>query len=144
MTTARATFMLYLATAISAATGLAMMLAVLFDDQLFIAFFLDLAFLPLDGAQAMMDDAARLTTAISGGLLFGFAVMAWQVTREVYRRDQAAGRRILLPAIIGWFVVDGSGSLAAGAPFNVVLNTAFLALFLVPLLLNHRQSAPAV
>ena len=31
-----------------------------------------------------------------------------------------------------WFVIDGAGSIAAGAPLNLVGNVAFLVMFILP------------
>ncbi|MEM6743028.1 MAG: excinuclease ABC subunit A [Pseudomonadota bacterium] len=96
--------------------------------------FVDLVFLPFDGAQRIESDGARLWVGIAGGLLAGLGATFLQVTRRVAAQDPGAGRAILLPGILAWFVMDGAGSVAAGAPFNVAVNGVFLALFAVPAL----------
>ena len=101
--------------------------------------FIDIAFLPPDGGQAPHGEAARLLQAISGGILAGWGVTTLLITRHVYANDPATGRAILLPAMATWFVIDGAGSIAVGAAFNVVMNSAFLAMFLVPLLAAQRE-----
>ena len=89
----------------------------------------------LDAVQPQVSEpGARLVTAICGGVLLGFGLLIWQVTSRVYAHDPDAGRAILLPAILGWYVLDSIGSILAGAWFNAVLNTLFAACFLVPLL----------
>lgn len=106
--------------------------------------FIDFVFLPLDGAQLVDSDAARLWIGISGGLLAGWGLMTWLVTDRVYSRDPAAGRAIILPSILAWFIVDGIGSVAAGAWFNVIVNAAILMMFLIPLLLVRSDRKGAV
>ncbi|UWQ60132.1 excinuclease ABC subunit A [Leisingera caerulea] len=144
MTHAAAIRMLKTVSVLSAAFGLAMVLALATPLSQALGFFLDLAFLPLDGGQALQPGAASLMTAISGGLMCGFCVLIYLVTEHVYSRDAALGRRLLLPALIAWYIPDSLGSFAAGAWFNVVMNSAFLALFLVPLLLTRPAAAQTV
>ncbi|MEM6930240.1 MAG: hypothetical protein AAF602_25090, partial [Myxococcota bacterium] len=50
------------------------------------------------------------------------------------QRDVRGVARAMLGGLVTWYVVDSAGSLVAGIPGNVVLNTVFLGLFLVPLL----------
>ena len=144
MTHAAAIRMLKTVSALSAAFGLAMVLALATPLSQALGVFLDLAFLPLDAGQALEPGPASLMTAISGGLMCGFCVLIYLVTEHVYSRDAALGRRLLLPALIAWYIPDSLGSFAAGAWFNVVMNSAFLALFLVPLLLTRPAAARTV
>ncbi len=100
--------------------------------QLPTAFLLDFIYPPVDSAQSMNSSAARLLSAISGGLMTGLGVMLWVVATELCPREPALGRRLILLGIGSWYVVDSSMSLAAGAPLNVVFNTGFLLIFFVP------------
>lgn len=135
MTHERATTCLKIASAISVGFGLLMFLSLALGLQPAFAWFIDLAHLPLDGAQSFASDSELLLGAISGGLLTGLGVMAWRVTVDVYTNDPGLGGRILKSGILSWFVIDSAGSVLAGAWFNVVLNSGFLALFMVPLML---------
>ncbi|WP_005666192.1 hypothetical protein [Tritonibacter mobilis] len=54
-------------------------------------------------------------------------------------QNPTLARRILIPALLAWYLPDSLGSMLSGAGFNVVMNTVFLAMFMVPLL----RSAPA-
>ncbi|MEW2914352.1 excinuclease ABC subunit A [Leisingera sp. JC11] len=125
----------------SAAFGLAMVLALATPLGTALGLFIDLAFLPVDGAQMLTPGAASLMTAISGGLMCGFCVLIYLVADHVCSKNPALGRRLLIPALLAWYIPDSLGSLAAGAWFNVVMNTAFLALFLVPLMLARPATA---
>ncbi|UWQ81104.1 excinuclease ABC subunit A [Leisingera sp. S132] len=141
MTHSAAIRMLKTVSILGAAFGLAMVLALVTPLGAVLSLFIDLAFLPVDGAQALTPGAASLMTAISGGLMCGFCVLICLLTDHVYRSDPALGRRLLIPALLAWYIPDSLGSLAAGAWFNVVMNTAFLALFLMPLMLTRPAAA---
>ena len=98
----------------------------------------------LDPSQPQIaEPGGRLVTAIAGGIVTGFGVCLWQVVTRVYAKDPIAGRAILLPAILTWYILDSAGSVAAGAWFNGVLNTVFVACFLVPLLWKAPATAPS-
>lgn len=94
---------------------------------------LDLIFWPLDGAQSGTGSETRLLSAISGGILTGWGLLLWQLTTRLYPREPELARSLILTSIGVWFIVDGIGSIAAGAPLNAALNVGFLLLFFVPL-----------
>lgn len=101
-------------------------------------FFADIAHLPLDGGQTVETQTERLTLAIFAGLICGFAGFVWQITKYVYTENPSLGSKIMIPAILAWYIPDGIGSLIAGAWFNVVMNSFFLGLFLLPMMLAHK------
>jgi hypothetical protein len=106
--------------------------------------FLDIAHLPIDGGQQISTDTEALLSAISGGLLAGLGTAVWLIAHHLHPRDPALAARIVTLTLAAWYIPDSAGSLAAGAWFNVVMNTGFLALFLVPLGLSERTAkAPA-
>ena len=119
--------------------GLIMVLSVITGWPGPMNFALDVIYLPFDGAQNLSAGPASLLTAVSGGVMIGFCVMGWLVTRHVYSNDPALGGRIQGAAILAWYFSDSIGSVAACAWFNVPLNSLFLALFLVPLLRNESR-----
>lgn len=98
------------------------------------AVMLDMVFPPMDGAEVMTASATRLLAAIAGGVLAGWGLMAWIVASEVLPTNPALARRLVLPSIGLWFVIDSSMSVAAGAPLNALLNTGFLIAFALPVL----------
>lgn len=138
MTHASAITTLKTASGICIAFGLAMVLAVMSPLSAVLNVFLDLAHLPLDGAQALTSGTDRLLLAISGGLLVGLGAFTWQIAEHVYRPNPALGGRILIIGLLAWFIPDSTGSVASGAWFNVVLNSGFLALYMVPVLLARH------
>jgi hypothetical protein len=101
----------------------------------------DLMIWPFDGVQTMATDEARLLAAIGGGVLVGWGWMLWVLAGEGIDQAPALARRVILTSVGIWFVVDSAGSLAAGAPFNVVGNLVFLGLFVLPMRRAGRAAA---
>lgn len=89
----------------------------------------DLIFLPVDGAQDLSAPETRLMMAISGGVLVGWGVMVWLVATRLADRDPALARTLVLVPLAAWFVVDSAGSVASGAPLNVLFNCGFVVVF---------------
>jgi len=103
------------------------------------AVFLDLAFwLPLGTGPRAENEAARLWIAISGGLMVGWGATLYLVASQVYGDKEKIGERIFLAGLGSWFLADGVGSFIAGAWFNVIMNTGFLLLFCLPVLLPTK------
>lgn len=144
MTQANTRTALKAAAAICIAIGLAMAAAPFTALAPGFDLFLDIAHLPVDGSQQISTDTEALLSAISGGLLTGLGTAVWLITRHLHPRDPALAARIITLTLAAWYLPDSAGSLAAGAWFNVVMNTGFLALFLIPLgLAGRTQKAPA-
>lgn len=102
--------------------------------------FVDLAFWPLDGRPVIERPETRLVAAIAGGVTIGLAAFVWMVAHRVYDRDPAAARAIILASLGAWCLVDSFGSIAAGAPANVLINLVIWGAFVWPL----RASAGTV
>lgn len=125
------------------AIGLAMAMAPFTFLAPALSLFVDLAHLPLDGAQQIDTDTEALLSAITGGLLSGLGAAVWLIADHLYPRDPALAQRIITFTLLAWYIPDSLGSLAAGAWFNVVMNSGFLALFLVPILMARRSREAA-
>lgn len=141
--TTRIAVLKFVAAALLLVPGAIMIIALVSPLMSWIDAFLDLAHQPLDGGQKITDDAARLLNAILGGVLAGFGVMTWLVADRVYRNDEDLGRSLIVIPLMSWFLVDGAGSVLAGAWFNAVLNTGFLMMFLAPLFWPASKKAQA-
>lgn len=83
----------------------------------------------------------RLFVAISGGILAGWGMMIWLITTRIYAHDPALGGPLIVIPTCVWFVVDSTGSVIAGAPFNAVLNLSFLAILVLPVIWRGAPSA---
>ncbi len=98
----------------------------------------DLLAWPVDGNPAGFDDAGLALNAVLGGVMAGWAALMYLVVAHMHDTGSHELGRPLLVSVVVWFVVDSTGSLVAGLPGNVVLNTGFLAMFVPPLVLLLR------
>lgn len=102
--------------------------------------FLDFAHQPYDGQTQISGEAAFLLNAILGGILIGFGTLIWMVSEHVFRGNPALGRKMILTALLAWFITDSLGSVLAGAWFNAVINLVILIAFLLPLLFGRTDA----
>jgi hypothetical protein len=119
--------------AASAAVGVVMVAAVATPVDWPLALFADIAFWPIDGAPAITTPDARLFAVIAGGLTAGFCATVGLTLDHAMRSGDVALVRTATVGLLVWFVLDSTGSLAAGAWMNVPLNAAILAGFLIPI-----------
>lgn len=96
-------------------------------------FTLDLLSWPLDGATTYASPDTRFLSALTGGFLFGWGVMIWCLSSWVYDLAPEAVRRAVVAGVLGWFVLDSSGSIASGNASNAVFNVAVLLIAVGPL-----------
>ena len=132
---------LRLAAAITMGFGLTTAVAALPAAAGFTVWVVDLLIWPLNGAESGADPVTRLMFAIGGGVLTAWGLMIWTLAGSPMDRDPALMRSIIRRSVLAWFVVDSTASLLAEAPFNLVGNLLFVALLLVPTLLDRRVVA---
>jgi hypothetical protein len=94
----------------------------------------DILIWPLDGAETGTAPGMRLILAIAGGVMAGWGWMIWRLAGEALERQPDLIRGIIRTSVLIWFAVDSTGSVIAGAPWNVPANGIFLALYLIPML----------
>lgn len=121
------------AAGVTMVTGLALALSAVPAQNTGVRLLTDLLVWPFDGAETLAASETRLALAIGGGVMLGWGLMIWQLAGEPLERAPEAVRGIIRASVLGWFVVDSAGSVAAGAALNVVPNLVFLALFLLPM-----------
>jgi hypothetical protein len=121
------------AAGVTMVTGLALALAAVPALNIGVRLLTDLLVWPFDGAETLAASESRLALAIGGGVMLGWGLMIWQLAGEPLERAPEAVRGIIRASVLGWFVVDSAGSVAAGAALNVMPNLVFLALFLLPM-----------
>lgn len=96
---------------------------------------------PLDGDPATFSADTRAVNAVLGGTMVGWGLLMYLLAHHI---TMIVGLpRILLMALVAWFVVDSTGSIMADLPGNLLLNSIFLGLFVPPLLVLQRDSARA-
>ena len=96
-------------------------------------FTLDLISLPYDGVQTFADPTTRFLSAIAGGVMFGWAMLIWGVSGQVYDANPEGVRRAVVAGMLGWFVLDGLGSVVSGNHSNVVFNLALMVFAVGPM-----------
>ncbi len=130
---------LKIGSAIIVGFGLLSMLAAVPATSGPMLFLADLVIWPIDSAQSLAAAETRVFAAIAGGLMVGFGELLWLVSTRIYPGNPDLARSLILPSFLGWFAIDSLGSILAGAPLNALFNTAFLVIFLIPLLWPRGQ-----
>lgn len=101
---------------------------------------LDISDWPIDGSHDNLTRDARFITAIGSGLLTGLSLLLLLVVIPELERGNTRVIRGTIIALVGWYVVDSVGCILLGIVSNAVLNTIYLLLFLVPLLMFIRAT----
>lgn len=94
---------------------------------------LDLLSYPIDGFPTYDDRSMRFLSALSGGFLVAWGVMAWCLAVWVHTTNPEGARRVFVVSACSWFVFDSTGSIASGAWPNAVWNVFFLLLVIGPM-----------
>ena len=102
-------------------------------------FLFDLLSWPLNGDPAFFAADTRAVNAVLGGTMVGWGVLMYLLATSEQMTHNPALPRMMLVALGAWFGVDSVGSLLAELPGNIVLNVAFLGLFVPPLVAIQRR-----
>jgi hypothetical protein len=130
---------LKIACLITIATGIACALASHPATDVVWRTLFDLLKWPFDGDPAAFSADTRAVNAVLGGTMVGWGVLMYLLATPQSFAAIPALPRLMQYALYAWFVVDCSGSLAAGLPGNLVLNVLFLAMFVPPLRALERS-----
>jgi hypothetical protein len=96
---------------------------------------------PLDGAQNVASKESRVLSAVLGGIACGWGLLLYLLASGPIASGDRDARSMFVGSVVTWFVIDSLASLAAGWPLNLLLNTAFAALLLLPFLLHRAPAA---
>lgn len=77
-------------------------------------------------------NGTQILSAILGGIMFSWGLVYWFLT-DLLESNPAKVKQIILVSIVAWFVIDSVGSLLAGSWVNVIFNTGYLMMFVLPL-----------
>ena len=102
-------------------------------------FLFDVLSWPLDGDPAFFAADTRAVNAVLGGTMVGWGVLMYLLVAPEQMTHNPALPRMMVVALAAWFVIDSVGSLLAELPGNIVLNVAFMALFVPPLVAIQRR-----
>ncbi len=103
---------------------------------------IDLLDWPPGDASPVLSRSQMWLSSIGAGLVVAISIMLLGIVVPAIRRSDRNVVRVTLWAFIGWFVVDGVGSVASGVPSNVFFNSFLLAGVLIPLLMLRYENEP--
>jgi hypothetical protein len=102
-------------------------------------FLFDVLKWPADADPASFNADARAVNAVLGGVMVGWGLLMFFLADQRLMAVAPAVPRLMMIALLAWFAVDSLGSWAAGLRGNIVLNVAFLLMFLPPLVSLSRR-----
>ncbi len=79
-------------------------------------------------------DFAFFAFGLAGALTAALGELGWFVARYGIAQRQRWAWNGLLASLLVWYVLDGAISIYVGAAINLVFNTIFLAMLIVPLI----------
>lgn len=83
------------------------------------------------------DPYLRFSLAVLGAVTIGWSLTLLAAIRAANQSGKQHGRPIwvmVTASVVSWYVIDSALSIATGFRLNAVLNTVFLAAFLLPVL----------
>lgn len=92
--------------------------------------FYDVIYWPADG-NSPYDDDVRLTAALLGAVMIGWAITIFGLIAAAEQVGAAAWRTLTL-AMLVWWAIDSAISVALGAPVNALSNSVFIAGYMAP------------
>lgn len=95
---------------------------------------LDLADWPLDNLASPLDRNTQWLSAIGAGLLAAIGIILGGIVVPAIKQRNIAIIKTTIVAMIVWYLIDSLGSIAAGVSSNVLFNTFYLTLVLIPLI----------
>ena len=95
---------------------------------------LDLADWPFDNLSTPLDQNTQWLSAIGAGLLAAISIFLGGIVVPAIKAKNTATINTTIIAMSTWYLIDSVGSVAAGVSSNVVFNTIYLVLILIPLL----------
>jgi hypothetical protein len=96
--------------------------------------FFGLAILPVD-----QDVLLPWQSALYGAIMMGWGITLFFVGRLAFRRNDAELMKSLLYGLFVWLIVEALFSLYFGVFFNIGVDIAVLALFVIPLIQRIRS-----
>ncbi len=84
-----------------------------------------------------LDAHMRFSLAVLGAVTIGWSLTLMAAIRAANQLDKQHGKpiwRLVAASVVSWYVIDGILSFVTGFGLNVLSNTVFLAVFLLPLI----------
>ena len=94
---------------------------------------LDLADWPLDSLSIPLDKNTQFLSAIGSGELAAISIFLGGIVVPAIKDRNTVITRQAIIAMSTWYILDSSGSIAAGVASNVFFNSIYFILVLIPL-----------
>ncbi len=102
---------------------------------------LDAADWPIDNLSATLDKNTMFLSAIGAGLLAAISIFLGKIVVPAIKQRNKSIINTTILAMCVWYTIDGIGSIAAGVSTNVVFNSVYLILVLIPLVgINENKT----
>lgn len=95
---------------------------------------LDLADWPLDNLATPLDRNTQWLSSIGAGVLAAISIFLGGIVVPAIKRADTSITRTTILAMVVWYVIDSTGSVASGVSSNVFFNSIYLVLVLIPLI----------
>lgn len=102
---------------------------------------LDLSDWPIDSLSVPLDRNTMWLSAIGAGLLGAVSIFLGGIVAPALKEGNQRIIRVTIMAMTFWYITDSAGSIAAGVSSNIVFNTLYLALVLIPLIGANKAKA---
>lgn len=76
---------------------------------------------------------------VVGAVMVGWMVLMIMIVRGPFKQGDVFGWNAVAYSAVSWFVLDSVFSAAAGFPENILLNTGFIVLFIIPLVATRKH-----
>ncbi len=94
---------------------------------------LDLLSLPFGDAPANLTQSEMWLSSIGAGLTAAICIMLLGIVAPAVQNSDRRITKVTVWAFIVWYIVDSTGSIAAGVPSNAFFNAILLVAILIPL-----------
>jgi hypothetical protein len=102
-------------------------------------FTLDLLSWPIDGNMNYQEPTTRFLSALTGGFLLGWGVTIWYIGKHLYPVAPGPARKAVVYGLVGWCLLDSTGSALSGNGSNVLFNIVVLLTAVGPLWKQSRS-----
>jgi len=89
---------------------------------------------PIDNLSTALDKNTMLLSAIGAGLLGSIAVFLGGIVAPAIKEGNKSITRTTVVAMLVWYIIDSTGSISSGVASNVVFNSVYLVLILIPII----------
>ncbi|PLX18207.1 MAG: hypothetical protein C0597_06385 [Marinilabiliales bacterium] len=97
---------------------------------------------PINNDPSEFQSESLALNAVLGGVMTGWASLMYSIIDNQVTKGNFEMLKYISLSILIWFIVDSAGSILADLPLNVLLNSVFLIIFIIPIraILKNNKS----